>query len=256
MPPALRWQADHKRRPELPGYLSIRQFLRFLAAFCRHVVCGTCECAGVYICTPDGGAQQRPVGIFSNPVRCDSSITAVPRLGVHHLLSRASKQPRVRQPTAYRAPGSTLCRGLRGASSGVDFARTAPLRWQLSQRPVRQRPQVTLCTSASSSPVAGTIDVPAARAQRARSRASRPTGSKPLLTDESIFAGGQPSDLAIQQILVRSQDSCTSVELTSYAAQRATNQTLASTRGSVGCFKHVKKLVDIPPSSDRSSEER
>jgi hypothetical protein len=234
MPPALRSQADHKRRPEFPGYLSIRQSLRFLAAFCRHVVCGTRDCAGVYICTPDGGAQQRPVGIFSNPVRCDSSITAVPRLGVHHLLSRASKHARVRQPTAYRAPGSKLCRGLRGASSGADFAKTAPYVGSCLNGPAAsgRRSPYAPAPRHRRRPEQWTYRPP--RPNVARSRAFWPTRNTPLLTDESIFAGEQPSDLAIQQILVRLQDSCTSVELTSYAAQRATNQTLASTRGSVG----------------------
>jgi len=76
-----------------------------------------------------------------------------------------------------------------------------------------------------------------------RSRAFWSTGNMSLLTDESIFAGGQLSDPAIGQILVRMHGSCTSVELSSYAAKRVVNYTLASTRGSVGVFQACKEIA-------------
>jgi hypothetical protein len=171
----------------------------------------------------------------SDPVRCYRGIDSRPAAGSPPSSAAGpASGPEFASRHAYRAPGTTLRRGFRGARSGADFARTEPLSPLLRQRPGRQRPQVTLCASAPASPAARTTDLRVAQAQRARSRAFWPTGSKSLLADESVFAGGQLSDPAILQILVRLHGSCTSVELSSYAAERVVNYTLASTRGSVG----------------------
>jgi hypothetical protein len=167
------------------------------------------------------------------PVATEAS-TAVLRLGVHHPRMRgqlAGPSSPANMPIEhldhaarmrYRRP--QWCGFCQESAVKSAVAATA---WQpeAAGHPMRQRP---------SSPTAGTTDLRAAQAQRARSRAFWPTGSKSLLADESTFAGGQLSDPAILQILVRMHGSCTSVELSSYAAERVMNYTLASARGSVG----------------------
>ena len=101
-------------------------------------------CPGVHIFTPDGGAQQRPVGISSDPVRCDGGIGSRPATGSPPPSAAGpASGPEFASQHAYRAPGTTLRRGFRGTRSGADFARTVPLCRLLPQRSVRQRPQVT-----------------------------------------------------------------------------------------------------------------
>ena len=179
---------------------------------------------------PDAGAQQRPVRISSNPVRCDRRMNSVPPLPLPGPLPGQLAGP--------SSPANMPIERL-GPSCAEAFAAPAVVR-------ICQRSAVKLA-------VASTVDPPEAagypmrqrlvvadgrnnrltgrQAQRARSRAFRRTGNESLLIDASMFAGGQLSGPAIQQILVRSHDSCTSDELNSYAAERATKCTLAPRGG-------------------------
>jgi hypothetical protein len=84
-------------------------------------------------------------------------------------------------------------------------------------------------------------------------RAFWPTGISPCL-DESVFAGGQLSDPAIQQTLVRPHGCCAFVELNSYATERC-ELNVGFDAGVGGSSKQLKKLGDTHPSSDKSLEE-